>query len=259
VARLDIEPGPFSGGRPARTPAGTVVYAVGDLHGRSDLLEALLPAIVADAAGRASPRRVLVYLGDYVARGPASRQTVERVRSWRPEGFEVFTLRGNHEDLLLRWLDGEAWAGRHWFDYDGLDALTSYGVTVVDREARDDPSVEALRAAFRAALPPEHLAFFRSLPVTHREGDYRFVHGGVRPGVPFEEQTEDDLMWIREPFLASDADHGAVVVHGHSVARAPQVRANRIGIDTAAARSGVLTCLALEGTARALLQTAPGG
>ncbi len=238
-----------------RVPAGSVVYAVGDVHGRLDLLEALLAGVVEDAARRASRRRVLVTLGDYVSRGGDSRGVVELLRRWRAPGFEVVTLKGNHEDLLLRYHDGDHAAGRHWFDYDGLVALAQYGV----RPGPGRASLEALRLCFQEALPAEHLAFFRGLPVSHGEGDYHFVHAGVCPGVALPAQSGHDQMWIRGPFLQSARDHGAVVVHGHSVVREAEVRANRIGIDTGAYRTGVLTCLVLEGSGRWLLQTAPGG
>jgi len=238
-----------------RVPAGSVVYALGDVHGRVDLLQALLGEVAADAARRGAGRRVLVTLGDYVSRGRDSRGVVEVLRRWRPSGLEVVALKGNHEDLLLRYLDGDLAAGRHWFDYDGRVALAHYGV----RSGPGRGSLEALRREFRQVLPPDHLAFFRGLPVSHGEGGYHFVHAGVRPGVPLPAQSGHDQMWIRRPFLDSELDHGAVVVHGHSVVPEPEVRPNRIGIDTGAYRTGVLTCLVLEGQRRWLLQTGPGG
>ncbi|MDZ4254119.1 MAG: metallophosphoesterase [Sulfuritalea sp.] len=238
-----------------RTPEDTVIYAVGDLHGRLDLLTAIQARIAADARRRAATRRLLVYLGDYVSRGAHSRAVVDRVRSWRPEGFEPIWLKGNHEDLLLRFLGGENDAGKHWFDYDGLDTLADYGVAIADRRARDDASVIALRERFAAALPAEDLAFFRDLRVSYRAGDYCFVHGGVRPGVRLEQQRDHDCMWIRKSFLDSDLEHGAMIVHGHSISPQPEVRHNRIGIDTGAYRSGVLTCLVLDGASHNFLQT----
>jgi serine/threonine protein phosphatase 1 len=238
-----------------RTPADTVIYAIGDIHGRLGLLAAMHARIAADAQRRAAGRKLVIYLGDYVSRGEDSPGVVDRVREWSPPGFQRVALKGNHEDLLLRFLDGELDAGRHWFDYDGLDALSDYGVAIPDRQARDDASVALLRECFAAALPPVHLDFFRTLAVSHRAGDYCFVHGGVRPGVPLEEQSDHDRMWIRKAFLDSEADHGAVVVHGHSISQEPVVRPNRIGIDTGAYRSGTLTCVVLEGTGRNFLQT----
>lgn len=238
-----------------QTPPDTVLYAIGDIHGRLDLLAEIHDRIAADAPRRAAQHKVVVYLGDYVSRGMDSRAVVERTRNWLPEGFARVTLKGNHEDLLLRFLGGDLDAGRYWFDYDGLDALTHYGVTVHDRKIRDNASVATLRARFAEALPQSHLEFFRSLAISHRAGSYCFVHGGVRPGVPLAEQSDHDCMWIREIFLDSQDDHGAVIVHGHSISEQPVVRHNRIGIDTGASHSGILTCLVLEGRSRNFLQT----
>lgn len=235
-------------------PPGSAVYAIGDVHGCSDLLEPLLERIAADAASRRAKRRLMVYLGDYVSRGIDSRRAVELAMQ-RPAGFEVVRLKGNHEDLLLRYLGGDLAAGRHWFDYDGLDCLRDYGVDAPDRAARDDATLERLRERFAAALPAVHHAFFRTLATSHREGGYYFVHAGVHPGVPLDLQRDWDRMWIRDRFLDSETDHGAVVVHGHSVSRAPVIRPNRIGIDTGAYSTGILTCLALQGPERTLLQT----
>jgi len=239
----------------SQTPPDTVIYAIGDIHGRLDLLAKIHDRIAVDARLRSAQSKLVVYLGDYVSRGEDSRRVVDRVLEWLPEGFERITLKGNHEDLLLRFLDGDLDAGRHWFDYDGLDTLAHYGVAVSDRQTGDDASVAVLRGRFAAALPQSHLDFFRSLPANYRAGDYYFVHGGVRPGVPLAEQREHDCMWIRKSFLDSDADHGAIVVHGHSISNAPVVRHNRVGIDTGAYRSDVLTCLVLDGTRREFLQT----
>lgn len=238
-----------------RTPPGTVIYAIGDIHGRCDLLETMHAGIGVDVRLRPARRRVVVYLGDYVSRGVDSRRVVDMVRERKPAGCEVVMLKGNHEDLLLRYLDGELEAGRHWFDYDGLDTLACYGVEAADRQARDDETLESLRRRFAEALPTGHLEFFRTLRVGHREGSYYFAHGGIRPGVAIEAQSEHDRMWIRKDFVESDADHGAIVVHGHSIASEPEVRHNRIGIDTGAYESGVLTCLVLDGAERAFLQT----
>ena len=235
-------------------PPDTAIYAVGDIHGRLDLLLELQRLIEADAAGRASARRVVVYLGDYVSRGPDSPGVVDRVRAWLPAGFERVTLKGNHEDLLLRFLEGEIDTGRHWLDYGGLEAMAAYGVAIGDPAARDDASVLALRCGLERALPAAHLDFLRGLRISHRAGDYFFVHGGIRPGIPLDSQSPRDCLWIRKTFLVSELDHGAVVVHGHSISTAPELRPNRIGIDTGAYRSGILTCLVVEADQRRFLQ-----
>jgi serine/threonine protein phosphatase 1 len=239
-----------------QTPDDTVVYAIGDIHGRLDLLDRIQQRIADDATRRAASRRQLVYLGDYISRGPDSAGVVDRVRDWLPEGFERITLKGNHEDLLLRFLDGEIDTGRHWLDYGGLEAMAAYGVAISDREARDYASVIALHEDLAGRIPASHLEFFRRLQISHRAGDYFFVHGGIRPGVPLPDQSDRDCLCIRKTFLNSDADHGAMVVHGHSISDQPEIRHNRIGIDTGAYRSGVLTCLVLAGATRDFLQTA---
>jgi serine/threonine protein phosphatase 1 len=239
----------------AATPPDTAIYAVGDIHGRHDLLAALTARIIDDAGRREARCRLIVYLGDYVSRGIDSRRVVDMVLAPAPPGFSHVCLKGNHEDSLLRFLAGDLDAGRHWFDHDGLDTLAHYGVEIPERRTRDDATMASLRGRFAAALPPAHLDFFHSLPAAYRTGGYYFAHAGVRPGVPLPRQSGSDCMWIREPFLSSEADHGAVVVHGHSISERPQLRHNRIGIDTGAYRTGILTCLVLEGAARAWLRT----
>lgn len=235
-------------------PDGTVVYAIGDIHGRLDLLTELHARIAADAVQRHASRRLVVYLGDLVSRGPNSRGVVDRVLSWLPPGFERVALKGNHEDLLLRTRDGDEVAARHWLDYGGVAALSSYGLAIDPGHPRDPSAMADLCQRFRAVLPGEHSRFLGSLPTSFRCGGYFFAHGGVRPGIPLELQTPRDLLWIRKAFLNSRADHGAVVVHGHCVCREPELLDNRIGIDTGAYASGVLTCVVLEATDRRLLQ-----
>lgn len=240
----------------ARPPEDTVAYAIGDIHGRLDLLQPLLAAIGEDSAHRRSRRRVLVFVGDYLARGRNSRGVVETAMAPGLPNFEVVALKGNHEDCLLRFVDGDLASGAHWLDYDGFDAMRDYGVAADDPHARDPAFLESLRLRLAAALPAEHMAFFRQLRVAHREGGYYFAHAGVRPGVPLDRQSETDRMWIRERFIDSEDDHGAVVVHGHCIFSEPQVRHNRISIDTGAYQSGCLTCLVMEGEHRLFLQTA---
>lgn len=238
-----------------RTPADVVIYAIGDIHGRLDLLDELHRRILADAAVRPARQHLLIYLGDLVSRGPDSRGVVERARTWQPAGFERVALRGNHEDLLLRTHAGEFAAARHWLDFGGIEAMASYGITVSDDLSRDKAGIGELCHRFAAAMPFEQLEFLESLPLSHRAGDFFFVHGGVRPGVALDQQNPRDLIWIRKTFLNSDAEHGAVVVHGHCISREPEDKRNRIGIDTGAYHSGVLTCVVLDGAERDFLQT----
>jgi len=235
--------------QPPSVPDGTCVYAVGDIHGRHDLLRDLQRRIAADAAGRNAGRRVVVYLGDYVDRGPDSRAVIETLAGAPLPGFESVHLRGNHETLLLDFLDDVTIAPL-WFANGGDNTLESYGVAV----GHDDPP-DDLQAAFRAAFPPAHKAFLEGLALSHVEGGYAFVHAGVRPGVPLAAQAEEDLIWIRDEFLDATADHGHVVVHGHSIATRPEERANRIAIDTGAFYSGALTALVLDGATRNFIQT----
>lgn len=233
-----------------RVGAGTVVYAIGDVHGRADLLARLLARIEGDAARRPASRRVVVFLGDYVDRGPDSRGVLEMLCQGPPEGFEWVLLRGNHEDFLLAFLDDPSLC-LPWMFNGGDATIYSY----LGRMPGEWDDFARLRDDFLRRLPPPHLRLLGELRLQYVEGDYLFVHAGVRPGVPLEEQSPRDLTWIRGEFLSSAADHGKVVVHGHTIAREPVVRRNRIGIDTGAFASNVLTAVVLEGPEIAFLHT----
>jgi serine/threonine protein phosphatase 1 len=235
-------------------PKGQLVYAVGDIHGRLDLLRTLLRRIAGDA--RQSPEahpKTLVFLGDYVDRGPDSCGVVETLIGGLPDGFETHFLKGNHEALLLDFL-GNPLVLAHWLINGGDATMASYGVDV-DRLERSGAAPEIWRSAFAAALPEPHLRFFRSLKLGISIGDYLFVHAGVRPGVPIAAQDEADLIWIRREFLDCLEPFGKIVVHGHTPEKAPQMRPNRIGIDTGAFFTGRLTALRLEDGAQSFLQT----
>ena len=234
-------------------PAGSRLYAVGDIHGRADLLASLLEQIAADAARHPGAAKRLIFLGDYVDRGPASRAVIDLVLRDAPPGLETVPLMGNHEEMMLRFLEDIA-VGRTWMMNGGDATLRSYGVdppTMFSGTSR----LQEAQQDFAARLPARHRSFLEGLAISHTEGDYLFVHAGVRPGVALERQHPQDLLWIRDEFLGSDRDFGKLVVHGHSISRAPEFRPNRIGIDTGAYRSGQLTCLVLEGTERRLLTT----
>ncbi len=236
-----------------RVDADMRLYAIGDIHGRLDLLEALLAKISADRAAHEAARHKLIFLGDYVDRGNHSRELLDLFSQGPIDGFETIYLRGNHEDFLLRFLD-DSKGGSNWLYYGGANTLISYGIQASPLEA-DPNRLIAIQQKLRAALPDSHLTFLRGLEFSYVVGDYFFVHAGVRPGTALAEQSKEDLLWIRDKFLASTADHGSVVVHGHSVRMRPEMLANRIGIDTGAYDTGVLTCLVLQGEGQWLLQT----
>ncbi len=239
--------------RPNRVPDRTRVYAVGDLHGRSDLLAVMHERIQADLGQSPAERVVFVYIGDYIDRGEGSRDVVETLSSQAADGIERIFLRGNHEDMMLRFLDGGASIGT-WMMNGGVATLRGYGVEWGENPSGRDGS-EATRQNLLAALPPHHLAFLRGLAVSHVEGDYLFVHAGIRPGIDLDRQDPHDMIWIREEFLDSREEFGKVVVHGHTVSPVPVVLDNRIGIDTGAYKSDVLTCAVLEANTLRLLNT----
>ena len=234
-------------------PAGTRLYAIGDIHGRIDLLRAISHLVLDDASRRKAPRNVAIYLGDYVDRGAESRAVLEALVAEPLPGFESHHLKGNHEDCMLRFLSDIA-VGPTWLNFGGRETLRSYGVDPPDAYA---PTAELLRAQreLNRRLPQAHADFLRGLPTSHAEGDYFFAHAGVKPGVPLDRQSDDDLMWIRDEFLRSQDSFGRIVVHGHSISREPDVRRNRIGIDTGAYASNRLTALVVEGTDWSFLQT----
>jgi serine/threonine protein phosphatase 1 len=238
---------------PARVPPNRRVYAIGDIHGCAHLLDDLYAMILADAEQYPGKQIVIVHLGDYVDRGPDSRGVLDRLTAPPPAGVERVILRGNHESMTEAFLE-DAGNGAAWFAAGGMETLLSYGVAVA-KLPRSDAEYEVLRAEFERVVPPAHRALMQSSPVTHREGHYYFVHAGVRPGVPLLQQVEDDQLWIRGEFLNSRADHGAVIVHGHSVSFGVESLGNRIGIDTGAYATGTLTALVLDGGRRFMLQT----
>jgi serine/threonine protein phosphatase 1 len=226
---------------PAALPQGQRVYAIGDIHGCLDQLQALHQAVAQDLAERPTADAVLVHLGDYVDRGPDSAAVVALLAAGPPvKDLPTVNLMGNHEHMMLDALSsGQAEAAELWLGNGGADTLFSWGVP---RQVK--------QADWAARIPRPHLLFLRDLALVHREGPYLFVHAGIRPGVRLSQQARQDLLWIREPFLSAKGDLGGepgmVVVHGHTPVREPVVRPNRIGIDTGAVMGGVLTCAVLE-------------
>jgi serine/threonine protein phosphatase 1 len=225
---------------------------VGDVHGRLDLLERLLARIEQEI--EASPRRKtsVVFLGDLIDRGPQSAEVIERLRTCRIAGASTHFIMGNHEEVMLRVLDGDEDVLQNWLRFGGAETLRSYGLD--PRSISRKTPADAL-AVIRQAIPAEHVGFLRTFADSISFGDYLFVHAGIRPGTDLSEQSRADLRWIREPFLGHAGDHGFVVVHGHTITREVEVLPNRIAIDTGAYSTGTLTALGIEGSKRWLLQT----
>ncbi len=224
-------------------PSGRRVYAVGDIHGRADLLSELFERINHDLKSRPTMDAVQVFLGDYIDRGPNSRQVIDLLIARQRENTVVL-LKGNHEDYAERFLSDPTVLSE-WNNVGGLNTITSYGVSPTRR--RDPQSQRKVATAFGQSLPDNHRRFLRGLAFSFTCGDFFFVHAGVRPGIPLQLQSQHDLLWIRDDFLLHEEDFGKVIVHGHTPARQPDVRPNRINIDTGAYATGRLTCLVLEG------------
>ncbi len=222
---------------PGTVPPGQRIYAVGDVHGCAGQLAALHARIAADAARWPVPGITLVHLGDYIDRGPASAQVLERLLGPPPvPGAAMVNLMGNHETMLLDAAAPDAHPGAlpYWLENGGAETLASYGA---------DPA----EPGWPRAIPDPHREMLHRCRLLWGAGDYLFVHAGLRPEVPLAAQDPFDLLWIREPFLSWHGDLPGVVVHGHTPAPLPVVRENRIGIDTGACFGGDLTCLVLEG------------
>lgn len=237
-------------------PDGDEVYAVGDVHGSLTLLDDLLARIGDDA--KTAPgvgRRTLIFLGDYIDRGPDSAGVIERLAGLSMPGFTIHHLVGNHELAMLDFLrDPEG--GQDWLRFGGIATLASYGVPGL-RDTDDPAELTALRDRLRERMPPHHQTFLENLQPMVTVGDYGFVHAGVRPGVSLARQNLDDLCWIRDPFLTFPGRHEKRIVHGHSITPYPEVRDNRIGIDTGAYAGGPLTAIALRGSTIRFIQARP--
>lgn len=236
----------------AAIPGGERVYAIGDVHGRLDLLTGLLDQVDRDDAGRGAARTRIVFLGDLVDRGPQSAQVIEHVltRDWG--GRPVTVLQGNHEEVFLLTLNNDLEATRFWLRIGGVETMESYGTP---RDLIDHAGALDIAQDFIARVPDAHVAFLHKLAEAVTIGGYHFVHAGVRPGVALDRQKPEDLRWIRERFLDYEGSHGAMIVHGHSIALEVEELSNRIGIDTGAFHTGRLTAIGLEGTDRWFLQT----
>lgn len=242
-----------NGAQPLRPflPAGRRVYCIGDIHGRLDLLQQLHRIIAMDASSYVG-EKTLVYLGDYIDRGDHSKEVIDLLLAQPLQDFATVHLLGNHEQTLLDFLRHPREV-MHWLTYGGRNTLQSYGVPLW-REVLPQ-HMDQVRDELAAKLPPAHLDFYQELELTHVVGTYGFVHAGIRPGIPLRAQRDDDLLWIREDFTESRTIHELIIVHGHTIKPEAELLPNRIGIDTGAFVTGVLTCLVLEGSQQRLLQT----
>lgn len=230
-------------------PADARIYAVGDIHGRIDLLDQLLLRIDAHRNAHPIARPLEVFLGDYIDRGPASRDVIARLIT-RTSTRGAVCLQGNHE-MLLRWFLDDPATLEEWGRYGGLATLMSYGLAPSVKPDRDEQL--KLATDLKRALPSAHHHFLASLALCFTYGDFFFVHAGVRPRIPLRRQRADDLLWIRDDFLLWEQEFGKIVVHGHTPVPQPEIRSNRINIDTGAYATGRLTCLVLEGNTMSFL------
>lgn len=233
-------------------PDGQRVYAVGDIHGRADLLGSLIEQIEDDDRARGHALTTFVFLGDLIDRGADSSGVIDRLIELKAERPRTRILLGNHEEVLLKALAGDRQALRMLIKIGGRSTLISYGIAEAEIDAG---SFDDLGQRLVAAVPERHVSFLSGFEDHVRIGDYLFVHAGIRPGIAIERQRTSDLRWIRSDFLDHDGSHGLVVVHGHSVTEAVDERHNRIGIDTGAFSSGRLTALGIEGVRRWFLST----
>lgn len=240
-----------------QVPDGVVVWAVGDVHGCLDLLKPLVGAILADAAAIEAKRKVVIFLGDYIDRGPDSRGVLRYLMNLPKDAdVEWRFLKGNHEEAMLTFLDDPSF-GVNWCEYGGDAALASYGLRVPDMKHKPEAWVR-LAADLNHKVTAEERAFLETLEYSLSIGDYFFAHAGARPGVALDRQSERDLMWIRNSFLDNDTAFDKVVVHGHTPTKEVHVDHRRIGVDTKAYASGVLTAVRLEGAGQEFVQEREG-
>ena len=243
----------------SRVPRGVRIYAIGDIHGRLDLLEIIHHAILKDAKSASGMKKILIHLGDYIDRGPDSFGVVERLIHTTLDGFEIINLMGNHEDFLLNFLKekkGQPSLLDSWQANGCMETFLSYDFDINKLENHPpDVKTEVVRQQFATRMPNAHLKFLKKLKLRHTIGDYLFVHAGINPDIALHRQKHDDLLWIRDRFIEHPGPFGKVIVHGHTIFEKPEVLDHRIGIDTGAYYSGHLTCLVLEGTDQHFLET----
>jgi len=236
----------------ATIPDGQRVFAIGDIHGRLDLFLQLAEMIEADDRARGAADTTVILLGDLIDRGPDSAGVIRAARSWQAQR-RVRIIAGNHEQMLVESMTSKETL-RQFLRYGGRETLLSYGLS---REEYESSTLDDLLERLPSLIPAEDIDYIGEMENSVQVGDYLFVHAGIRPGVPLADQQTSDLRWIRGEFLDDPADHGQVVVHGHTITDEVVVLPNRIGIDTGAYASGALTALGLEGGELWFLSTQP--
>jgi len=242
---------------PPPSVAQGVIYAVGDIHGRADLLNTMLDTIKGRDGDLGVEGLSVILLGDYVDRGPHSKAVLDRLSGLAEEGWcRVVALKGNHEEMMLKFLGGSS-IGPEWVKLGGSATMRSYGVTA-PLPGAGSAQFDAARQALASATPPAHIAFMENLKLWETNGNFVFVHAGVKPDVPLEEQKEKDLLWIRGEFGRCERPMDKVVVYGHTPGSAPKIEAWKIGLDTGAYGSGVLTSMRLEGATQEIVQATRG-
>jgi serine/threonine protein phosphatase 1 len=233
-------------------PEGRRIYAIGDVHGCVDLLDELIAAIDADGAARGPAATTMIFLGDLIDRGPASAAVLDRLIGLSETRSDTRFLLGNHEEIFLGALRGEAKALRLFCRIGGRETILSYGMDEAEYEQLD---YDQLAERMAMLVPARHRAFLETFEDLIEIGDYAFVHAGIRPETPLDRQRPSDLRWIRDPFLDHRGRLEKIVVHGHTVVDAIERRPHRIGIDTGAYMTGCLSALGLEAAGQWELQT----
>jgi serine/threonine protein phosphatase 1 len=241
----------FAWRRPKLAP-GRRVYAIGDVHGRYDLVIELLSRISAEQSSLKPARTTVLFIGDLIDRGPQSAQVLKLIGRSMATGSKVIALKGNHEETLVEAWRGDRDALAGWLAHGGIETLESFGV---DRTDVDPDRLHEAEALIRRVIPVETIDWLDALPLSWTCGDYLFVHAGIRPGIPLDRQEASDLLWIRDEFLDFEAAHDKIVVHGHTVTQGVEFRPNRIGIDTGAYHTNRLSALCLWGAERRVIAT----
>ena len=246
---------PVSLGR-SITPPNTRIYAVGDVHGHIKLLEIIHTLIRNDLEKNPVDDYKLIFLGDYIDRGPDSAGCIEYLINLMAENNNVICLKGNHEDKLENFLADPIGFADSFFTYGGIDTAVSYGIDMAEYRGRDD-EISRKGSELSNSIPAHHKSFYSKLDKSVTFGAYMFVHAGVRPGVALDQQSEDDLIWIRSEFITNQQLYEKVIIHGHTPAYPMEVQPNRINVDTHAYQTGVLSCLVLQGSDYRVIEATP--